>query len=170
MYSLALEILLFWSLTFLLSGHLQSLTALLKGIQHQQRETLDLEWPWNWNDLEAVATCVGILALPWLAGWDLSPSSILGASAFFSGDGVILSAWKGSYSLKCHQCQSQKRLPNVQGPVQNENAGCLVPTLLRNSRWWQQSMKPGLGPVQLRRSRPRSWPWPNAACQLADTR
>ena len=40
------------------------------------------------------------------------------------------------------------QLQNVQGPVQNENEGCLhlVQNLLRISGWWQQSIQPSIRP------------------------
>lgn len=41
-------------------------------------------------------------------------------------------------------CQAQ--LCNWRGPVQNENTECLVTNVLRITRWWQQSIKPRMGP------------------------
>lgn len=166
MYLLALEILLFWSLAFLLSGDLQNLAV------PPRESSIRKEWPWSWNDLGAIATCVRILALS-LLWWVWPPATFL---SNFVPDFLHLKMvlyyllqkatmhWmtpmlvRGGYLM--HGAQYKMKIQDclfkLHGAFQDGNSRALN----------QAQVLPSLSPVQLHGSHPWSWPWHSGSCHL----
>ena len=76
------------------------------------------------------------------------PESLQNTGAWIPPAG-ILTSWSGcSLGMDIFKSSPQDQLHNLQGLVQNENAGLAVQNLLRILRLWWQSIKLSMGPVE----------------------
>lgn len=89
-----------------------------------------------------------IPAFPKLAAHCNPLGSLQSTEAWVPPPGILFS-WSGcSLGTDIVKSCSQEQLRNLQGLVQNENAGLPVQNLLRSSTRWQQSIKLSVGPAE----------------------
>lgn len=137
-----------------------------KGIQHPQRTTLELKWPWSYSNLcsnsSSVPSVVGVtssdlsqcfvpdfLHLKMVLYYLLQKATMHWMTPMLVRGGYLMHG--AQYKMKIQGC-----LFKLHGAFQDGNSRALN----------QAQVLPSLGPVQLHGSHPWSWPWHSGSCHL----